>query len=143
MIIESKKLGTIEVLDEEEIHFVIGLKGFEKLERYILVPLEGNKNLYWLQCLDDTDVVLACMDPTTVCKNYSPSIDEETLKKLEVTNEEDVLIINTVVIPGSIKNATVNLAAPIIINMQNNKAAQVVLRDDKYPVKHNIFVEKD
>lgn len=139
MIIESKRLGAIEILDDEEIEFVSGLKGFEELKKYILIPMGESSKFFWLQSLEDTEVALSCMNPLEICSDYSPIIDEETLNLIGVADENDILVINTVSIPGDIKHATVNLAAPIIINTANNKAVQVVLQDDKYPVRHNIF----
>lgn len=141
MIIESKRLGTIEVLDDEEIQFVSGLKGFDELKRYILIPMGENSKFFWLQSLEDTEIVLPCMNPLEICSDYSPIIDEEIFNEIEAADDSDILVINTVSIPGEINLATINLAAPIIINTSNNKAVQVVLQDDMYPVRYNIFKE--
>lgn len=65
------------------------------------------------------------------------------VKKLGIDNPDDLLILNIVNIPQSNpKLATINLLGPIVININNKKAAQLVLNSDKYSVRHKIFQEK-
>jgi flagellar assembly factor FliW len=45
-------------------------------------------------------------------------------------------------ITENIKDITANLAAPIIINVANNKAAQEILNDSRYDVKYKLYREE-
>ena len=44
----------------------------------------------------------------------------------------------TITVPTDIEKMTANLKAPIVINMENNKAVQIIVEDD-YQVKHPIY----
>ena len=55
------------------------------------------------------------------------------------SKDEDVYILTTVTIPqGKVEEITINLKAPVIINLANNKGCQLIVEDD-YPVKHKIY----
>ena len=82
---------------------------------------------------------MACMAPHNVCDNYTPEIDMEIINKLEIVHDDDALLLCVVVIPKDIKKTTVNLRAPLVINTVNNKAAQVVLDNNNYAIRHLVF----
>ena len=45
----------------------------------------------------------------------------------------------TVTVPKDIKNMTVNLKGPMVINAAQRKATQVIVEGDEYPVKFPIY----
>ena len=45
----------------------------------------------------------------------------------------------TVSVPKDLSKMSVNLQAPIIINTENRKAAQVIVNTDIYPIKFYIY----
>jgi flagellar assembly factor FliW len=49
------------------------------------------------------------------------------------------MIYSIAVVPDDIKDMTINLKGPIIINTKTNRAKQIVLEDDKYTLKYKIF----
>ena len=44
----------------------------------------------------------------------------------------------TVTVPKNIEDFSVNLKAPIVINMENRKGVQLIVEDD-YPVKYKVY----
>ena len=138
MEISTEKFGLIRVEENKIITFEQGILGFEEDKRYLLVTLENNKTFYWLQSVDNPALALPCMDPLLVCDNYAPEIEGSILEKLEVS-KANLLVLCVVVIKPEMKKSTVNLAAPIIINTDKQKAMQVVLQNDKYHPRHLVF----
>ena len=58
---------------------------------------------------------------------------------LKVIGEgEDLLVLVTITVPSDLKKMSVNLKAPIIINVETRKAVQVIL-EDEYDVKYYIY----
>ena len=53
-------------------------------------------------------------------------------------SEEDTYILVTATVPKRIEDFSVNLKAPIVINMATNKGAQVITEDD-YQVKYKVY----
>ncbi len=68
-------------------------------------------------------------------KDYEVNLKDETINELEIDNPKDVLILNLITLGKTLEKSTVNLKAPIIINIKNNKGKQLILQDDKYNIK--------
>ncbi len=143
MKISTTRFGDIEVEDSKKIIFPDGILGFENLKEYILIRSNDSSVFYWLQSIENSNIAIACMDPLNVCDNYSPVIDEDSIKELDIKQPEKVLVLCVVVIPKDIMKTTVNLAAPIIINTTNNRAKQIVLQDDVYSLRHFVFKQNE
>ena len=62
-------------------------------------------------------------------------LSDEFIEELNIKNPEDVLVLCLITLGKTLKESTVNLKAPIIINMKNNKGKQLILQDDKYKIK--------
>jgi len=138
MEISTTKFGTIQIDDNKVIVFDNGILGFEQNKRFVIFSTNAMSKFYWLQSVDEPDLALACMDPLNVCDDYSPKIDQSVFDELQVV-DNNILVLCVVVIPADIAKATVNLAAPIIINVEKQKALQVVLQNDKYNPRHLVF----
>ena len=52
--------------------------------------------------------------------------------------EENTYILVTVTVPKRVEDFSINLKAPIVINMDTNKGAQIITEDD-YPVKFKVY----
>ena len=62
---------------------------------------------------------------------------------LELTDETPILVYTICNIPnGNPEGMTLNLAGPIVINAQSQRARQIVLESDAYPVKFKAFTAK-
>lgn len=129
----------IEIRKEDIITFEKGLYGFESIKKYAIIHNENNP-FNWLHSLDQ-EVCFVILDPRHVDENYDFEIDEETLSFLGADETSEFLLFCIVVIPDEIKNMTINLKSPIIINRKNNKAIQLILDEEQYLVKHKIVSE--
>lgn len=113
--------------------------GFPDIKRYIMLDhLTGpDVPFRWLQAVDCPDLAFVITDPLLFYTSYSPRIDDQDLKELNITSQEDRGIVVIVTIPdGAPENMTVNLQGPIVVNLKTKEAKQVVLSDDGYPVRY-------
>ena len=92
----------------------------------------------WLQSMDDPQTAFPVINPVTIKEDYNPSVSEELLKPLGDMKQEDTFVLTTVRVPKDIQDMSINLKAPIIINMSNNKGAQIIVEDD-LPVRFKIY----
>ncbi|MGI6190127.1 MAG: flagellar assembly protein FliW [Caldicoprobacteraceae bacterium] len=142
MIIESKHFGLVEIPGEKIIRFPYGLYGFEDIKEYVLLGKPENDNPFmWLHAVHNPDVCFVVVDPFMFKKDYSPSINEEVLQRLEVQDPADIHFLSIVVIPQDMSRMTANLQGPIVINAKKNIAMQVILDDGKYTTRHYILDE--
>ena len=78
------------------------------------------------------------MNPTVVKEDYNPFVEEELLKPLGEITPENLCVLVTVKVPQDVKQMSVNLKAPIIINVDTRSGAQLIVEDD-YPVRYEIY----
>ena len=140
MTIETKLFGEIAVDESKLISFQQGIIGFPELKDFLLIhDGDGNGNIKWMQSIEEPAFAMPVVDPLTVIPEYNPDIEDELLKPLGEITEENMLVIVTITVPKEIEKMTVNLKAPIIINSESRKAAQLIIDSDRYQVKFPIY----
>ena len=139
----TKNFGEIEIADDKIIVFDKGIIGFPELREFALIYNEdrgsNGGSIRWLQSMNRGDFAMPVMDPLVVDPSYNPQVDDELLKPLGEMNPDAMLVLVTVTVPKDIKDITVNLKAPIIINGCNRTAAQLIVDGDEYKVKFPIY----
>ncbi|BEP30207.1 flagellar assembly protein FliW [Helicovermis profundi] len=139
MKIETKFLGEIEFLKEDIIYFEEGLYGFTNMKEFILIiNPEPDLPFHWLQSIVDEKLSFIVTSPFLFLDEYDFEVNDSIIEKLNIKTHEDIEIYSITVIPNEVKNTTINLKAPIIINKNNKKAKQLILNED-FPYKHSIF----
>ena len=142
MKVNTRLFGEIEIEQEKIICFENGIIGFPDCKQITLIIDEtddgARKNISWLQSLDEPSFALPVMDPLLIKEDYNPQVEHELMKSLGNLTEENTYVLVTVTVPADIKKISVNLRAPIVINVENLKAEQLIV-DDSYPVKYMIY----
>ena len=122
--------------------FSIWALWFEDIKEYVLLGKPENNNPFmWLHAVHNPNVCFVVVDPFIFKRDYSPSINEEVLQKLEVQDPADIHFLSIVVIPQDMSRMTANLQGPIVVNTKKNIAMQVILDDGKYTTRHYILDE--
>lgn len=142
MRVRTRIFGEIEIADEKIITMDRGMIGFPDLNRFALIFDEEKgqrqSSIMWLQSLDDTDIAFPVMDPHAVKEDYNPNVSEEIVAPLGNLNDENTYVLVTVTVPKKVEDFSVNLKAPIVINMDNLKGVQLIVEDD-FPVKFMVY----
>ncbi len=142
MKIETRVFGTIEIDDSKIIHFPAGIIGFPEMTDFALVHDEEKGKdvpIRWLQSLQEAQFAMPVMDPLLVSDDYNPEVEDELLNPIGPLNQDETLVLVTVSVPKDLSRMSVNLQAPIIINAENKKAAQVIVNTEVYPIKFYIY----
>lgn len=141
MTITTNLFGEVEVVEEKLIKFEQGIIGFPDLKGFLLIHDEedDNKKISWLQSVDEPVFAMPVIDPLIVDGTYNPEIEDELLKPLMIKEDSEILVLTTITVPSDATKMTSNLKAPIIINVDNLKAAQLIVEDEKYLVKYPIY----
>ncbi|NLA87641.1 MAG: flagellar assembly protein FliW [Clostridiales bacterium] len=135
MLIPTAHFGEVEIDEKKILTFEKGLPGLEEDKRYALLSNEDSRPVSWLQSLDNREISLPVMDPFLVCPDYSFDISQNDVEALSIEEIKDVYVLSILVIPKNVNAMTINLSAPIIINVRNSKGCQIVLDDRKYRVR--------
>ncbi len=127
MTIETNRFGRVNIDPSHIIRFEEGLLGFEQLKRYAIVLCEATEPIQWLQAVDDPTVSLPIVNPFLIKPDYELDVDDGELHSIGMPTVEDILIVNAMVLPEQIKNATINLSAPILVNLKTKQGRQIVM----------------
>ena len=141
MIIQTKFLGQIELDEKDVILFEKGIPGFEDLKKFTFLPMEDNAVMYFLQSVENDFLCFIVVSPFVIEPDYDIELNADVIGSLEIEKPEDVQLFAIMNIAEKLKDSTVNLRAPLVVNLKNNKGVQVVLDNDKYHIKHKLIKE--
>ncbi len=138
--INSVKFGELQVKEENVFNFVLPIIGFNELTKYTIVDYKPDSPFKWLQSMEDMELAF----PVTLCSffgiDYKFDIPDEEAEKLGIDDASDVFVCNIANIPSSNpQGATINMLAPIVINLKNKKAMQIILKNTDFQVRYKLF----
>jgi len=137
----TRDFGEIEADQENIIKFKNGLPGFEELKKFVIIPLSDDSPFMVVQSLDELEVAFTVIEPGNFMSDYKFEISDNIEKELEISSIEDVLVLNIITLQEKLKESTVNLSAPLVININKNLGRQVILDDKRYELKYKFFAE--
>lgn len=130
----NTRFGQVEYDPNNLLHFPEGMIGLPKLRNFIVMPNQKEGPLFWIQCVDDTDIAFVLTDPANFFLDYAIIPDENERQILNIEENDEYFTLAVVTVPPD-QNITVNLSAPILFAPKTNKAIQVILDDPKYKTK--------
>ena len=142
MKINTRIFGEIEIDDEKVITFENGIIGFPDMKHFVLIHDEEkgtNAGIRFLQSVEGPGFAMPVMDPLVVKPDYDPEVDDELLKSAGTVTAENILVLVTVSVPSDLTKMSVNLQGPLVINVEEHKACQIIVESGNYPVKFPIY----
>lgn len=133
--IVTTRFGEVTFTAEEAIEFPWGLPGFPHLQRFLALSLAEQPSFIWLQSIDDAKIALPAADPWTIFADYEPRLPAYATESLEITSPEDFSILCIVVVTEDAAEMTMNLLAPVVVNLKNRRARQVMLDNSNYSAR--------
>lgn len=136
MNVETTRFGTVEVDENRIIRFSTGLLGFSSYKRYTLLQPDDEGVFFWLQSLDVPELAFVVTDPSLWANDYEATIRRDQMEELELGKLDDAQIF---VIVNRYDNAlTANMQGPLVVNIQNREAVQLVLAEKRWSTRHEI-----
>jgi flagellar assembly factor FliW len=132
------KFGECTYAQSEVIEFPWGIPGFPNLRHWLPLTVESHPTFVWLQSLDDVSVAIPTADPWTIFENYDPKMPAYAFQSLDIKEASDFATLCVVVVTSMAENMTMNLMAPILINLRNKKARQIMLDGSSYSPREAI-----
>jgi len=137
--IDTTRFGRIRIKESELIEMKGHILGFERHKRFVLLTVDDNPPLMWLQSVDDSAIAFVVVNPRIVEPDYAPAIFDGDLGLLEIRRTEEIALLAIVTVRSAPIRATANLRAPILINAEKRWATQTVLDDPDYPIQYDIL----
>ena len=140
MEIETKKFGRIEVSEDKLFHFVLPIVGFDELSRYVLLEHNQDSIFKWLQSVDNSLLAFPIVSCANLSFDYVIDLPDYVVEELGIEDVEDLLVMNIASIPSAEPDGTtINLLAPLVFNVKNKLAGQVILTGSGYEVNYPLF----
>lgn len=131
----TTRFGEVTFAESDVIEFPWGLPGFTDLRRFLALSLAEQPNFVWLQSLEDGAVALPAGDPWQVFPSYDPRLPAYATAALQLEQPDDFTILCVVVVTKEAADMTMNLMAPIVVNLKTRRARQVMLENSGYSVR--------
>lgn len=141
MVVQSRRLGPLEVDEQDIIRFPQGLPGFSDEKAFALLPYGPQSPFAFLQSTIESNLTFLVVDPFAFFADYQFELADDIALALGVSNEVPPQIFAIVSVPADSEKMTANLLAPIILNPQNRLAVQVVLDKTPFTTRHRLFPE--
>lgn len=136
MKINTSRFGELDVEQENILIFPNGMLGFENCTKYSLFHEEKDQPMvFWLQSMDDPEVVFSVVDPTAFGLNYQITLTDDEAKLLDAKNETDIAVMLVLYNPlvedgGKFKQSSgvsANINGPLLINVNSKRGMQKLM----------------
>lgn len=137
MKVLTRDFGEVEVTENDIVSFeqkIFGFEGFGS-DFIILYDDDFNGEYAWLQSVNEPGLCFILANAQLLIEDYNPKCESEAEKIVGKGNYEYWLI---TVIKENLKDSTVNLKSPVIINVDNRKAMQII-SEEHYPIRYKLF----
>lgn len=138
MKLSTSRFGTMEISDEEILHFPSGLVGFPEARRFVLLNHREGSPFLWLQSVEDGTLAFVLTDPLLFKADYKIELGPEDLVELGLRKGANgfraLVVVNLSM--GTSPSMTANLLGPIVINPHQRRAKQVILYRSGYSHRH-------
>lgn len=139
--VPSQALGAIEIDPESVVTVAEPLAGFPDCSAYALVEHmkpdgRASSTVWWLQAIERPYHAFVVTDPWGVFPDYAPEISDADAADLGLVRFEDARVLAILTVPSTPSEITVNLRAPIVLNVALRRVKQVVLLNDEYHTRH-------
>lgn len=136
--IEFPRFGACTFAPSDVIELPWGLPGFPNLHRWLALTVETQASFVWLQSIDDPKVALPTTDPYYIFEEYNPKLPPYVVAALDISDPSDFTMLCVVVVTENAEEMTINLLAPIVVNLRTRKARQILLESSGYSTRHPI-----
>ena len=140
MKIQTARFGEIEVAEERIFNFELPIIGFNELKKFVIVDTNKDSFFKWLQSTEDPELAFPIVSVFSMNVDYTLDLQDSVVEALNIENVESVLVMNIASIPqDNPQGTTLNLLAPLIFNLESQKAGQVILSGSGYDISFPLF----
>lgn len=143
MLIETERFGSIKIDPELIFTFKDGIPGFPKEQQFVLLSIGLEETPFiWMQSLASPHLCFLLVDPLAVFNYYEVAPSQSDASLLQCRPGAELQVLCMVSVPeGDLKQATVNLRAPLWFNSQSQLALQSISENDSYGIRYPLFAK--
>jgi flagellar assembly factor FliW len=127
MEVSTSRFGKLVASPGDVLLFEQGLIGLPNSRRWIVLADAQNAALGWLQCVDDPDMAVGVVSPRRFISDYQLRAGKDDLAPLGLADVRDAQVV--VIVSRHLEGLSLNLQAPLVINVEQRRGRQVVAKD--------------
>ena len=132
------RFGELDYKAKDVIHLTDGLLGMPTLSRWLILEMGDDVPLKWFQSLDRADFGFPVTEPYFYHDDYAVEVPDALRRRLGSGASTDLTtLIITTIHPGGEK-VTGNLVAPLVVDTETRRGAQLILDADEYSLRQDI-----
>lgn len=143
VIIESTRFGTVEIDASILLDLPSGMIGFAEQQRFAILKQREDSVFMWLHAVDDPALAFPIVLPWVFYWDYEVDLADADMEAIGVTRADQISIYCVVNVGADVRNATVNLFSPVVINNAERRARQVINTISGYSTRDRLFRETD
>jgi flagellar assembly factor FliW len=124
MLINTSRFGQVEIDVDDILLFPHGVIAFEECQHWVLLADDANESLGWLQSVTHEHVALPVVSPRRLVPEYQVHLNRGQLLPLGLSQFDQAYVL--VVVSRSDGDLTLNLKAPLVINLDRRLGRQVI-----------------
>lgn len=138
--LQSTRFGEFEVAADSVITVIPGIIGFPNLQRYVL--LDYNPPFSWLHSIEVPELAFVVVNGAEFGDTYHfalPFGDPD----IDLKESDEIAVVNLVSVRPDASQTTVNLKAPVVVNLRNRRGKQIVLDNPNFPTRMPLWAAEE
>ncbi|MGC9947718.1 MAG: flagellar assembly protein FliW [Bryobacteraceae bacterium] len=147
--IRTKCFQETDYADSSLFHFPSGLPGFDRERAFVFLSRPDSQPLLFMQSVLTPELCFVLLPVFAVAPQYRLVLDEEALADLHLPPEsqpiigEDILCAVIVCARGNQEPPTVNLLAPVVVNLHDRIGIQAIQTQSGYSHRHPLAAKEE
>ena len=140
MKLNTLRFGEVEIDEKRIFKFALPIIGFNELRNFVILDVNKDSFFKWLQSVEDPALAFPIVSVFSMNLDYSIDLPDNVVELLNITDVENLLVMNIASIPqDDPQGTTINLLAPIVFNIGEQLAGQVILSGSGYDISFPLF----
>lgn len=128
-----------QTLSFDKLDFGNSIVGFEQLRYFALEKVKGDNPFYVLRSNEEDNIEFVVILPFELDRKYEVAISDDLKRELQIDSPESVMVLSIVTLNKPLTDSTVNLIAPLVINVDNMMSRQIILNGSVYQTRTRLF----
>ncbi|NLW16331.1 MAG: flagellar assembly protein FliW [Firmicutes bacterium] len=143
MQLQTTRFGQIAIDPELIFSFPAGIPGFPEERQFVLLSIGLEDTPFiWMQSIANADLCFLLVNPYAAFNQYAVSLTDGEAEQLQLAPGDEAHVLCMVSVPnGDLRQATVNLKAPLWFNRQKKLALQTIIDNEAYSIRHPLFAK--
>lgn len=140
MKINTLRFGEIDIEDNRIFEFCLPIIGFNELSKFVILDFNKDSFFKWLQSVEDPSLAFPVVSVFSLNVDYTVDLPDNVVEVLKIKDVDSLLVMNIASIPqDNPQETTLNLLAPIVFNIEEHLAGQIILSGSGYDVSFPLF----